>query len=628
MGDGIASLVNLQRSKLSRPDLFAALNDDVLGLVLAHMFRDPSLLAKAQLSVSRLFTTIMSQTTCAVRVHDFFVQCDQRAAGKIFTEFLRAIDDGRAAFVRQVDFNKVDTELLAALVVCMHRDYGLCVAVELVPGDDGAVQLPEPPVRPGAEQVFFGYSLRVPISDGVPQDVADTVWKRLLMLHIAGGGVSGPLRFKKLPAALRRLVISDCTIDKTSTESLLACLIHSQRVAELSLSSNKIDDGAVAALADALKVNAVVKKLDLSNNDISLAGASALAEALRVNAVLKNLNLRRNKIGDAGAAALADALKVNAVLTERNLACNSIEADGAAALADALKFNAVLTDLNSLYNRIGDAGAAAIAEALRVNAVMKNLILARNNIGDAGAAALADALKVNAVLTDLNLNLNDIDDEGAKALAEALKVNAALEYLYLQCNEIGAEAKAKLRAAAKPTLLLPALMAGLIDARLPAAVAVAQLAVEGKALLQPLVPLRAVRRERVNARRARIEASKCRLCLGHPRRLAPPRWPSPGFFPRHCQPARGGDPLTRAVPAKGVGLYLIKCDRFARLQIAGPARSESRATARACSQRRRPPPCSRLATASYTSRRTTSAPPRGASSGPSSRRLSSRTRSP
>ena len=141
---------------------------------------------------------------------------------------------------------------------------------------------------------------------------------------------------------------------------------------------------------------------------------------------LLELDLSYNKIRDGGVTALAEALKGNTTLQVLNLDNNKISAVGATALAHALKGNATLQILYLYNNQISDEGVTALAHALRGNTTLQKLYLYDNQISDEGATALAHALQGNTTMQKLYLGNNEISDEGVTALGSLLHGNPML----------------------------------------------------------------------------------------------------------------------------------------------------------------------------------------------------------
>src|SRR5262249_2045543 len=101
-------------------------------------------------------------------------------------------------------------------------------------------------------------------------------------------------------------------------------------LAELDLSSCRLGDAAVAALA-AWPELAGLRRLDLSYCKISDAGAAALVRSPHLRGLIE-LDLSNNSIAAAGAKAIAQSENLSS-LRQLKLRSNSIGSEGAAALA-------------------------------------------------------------------------------------------------------------------------------------------------------------------------------------------------------------------------------------------------------------------------------------------------------
>ena len=213
--------------------------------------------------------------------------------------------------------------------------------------------------------------------------------------------------------------------------------IIQNKLAELNLYKNNIDDKQTALLANAMHNNHSLTSLSLLDNQVGSAGASALAKTIQHNHSLTELDLSENKVGDAGASALAKAIQHNHSLTYLGLGWNKVGDAGASALAKAIQHNHSLTELDLSENKISDAGASALANAIYNNHSLTYLGLGWNKVGDAGASALAKAIHNNYSLTYLDLGWNKVGDAGASALANAIHNNQSLTSLSLWDNQVG-----------------------------------------------------------------------------------------------------------------------------------------------------------------------------------------------
>ena len=149
---------------------------------------------------------------------------------------------------------------------------------------------------------------------------------------------------------------------------------------------DRVPEGIIAYIADALKCNQSLKKLDLSCCKIfNVSGdgpiIKLLGDVLRTSC-LEELDLSHNSIEFINA--IAEALKNNTFLKILNLSCNNIKVGGAQALGEALKTNNILHELKLSYNRIGDTGFGVLMYAptqnKSSNLKVLNLLGHRNRI--------------------------------------------------------------------------------------------------------------------------------------------------------------------------------------------------------------------------------------------------------
>ena len=239
-----------------------------------------------------------------------------------------------------------------------------------------------------------------------------------------------------------KLDLRDTHCDITTVAELIK---RSDRITELILIRDGIDDLGLIALSDALKVNESLKFLNLERNKFGDSGVIALSEALKVNKSLYHLRLEFNGFGVPGAIALSDALKVNEFLkflTLKNFGSNDDMDDKLKALSEGLKVNKSLIYLDLCNCKMSISGATALSDALKVNDTLFYLVLEFCHLGSSGVKALSEGLKDNKKLGYLNLKDNKIilendkfDWNGAIALSDALKINTSLVCLDLRNND-------------------------------------------------------------------------------------------------------------------------------------------------------------------------------------------------
>ena len=147
----------------------------------------------------------------------------------------------------------------------------------------------------------------------------------------------------------------------------------------LNASVNNIDDGGLAALANAVGNSIALKNLSLVNNQlISPAGWQAFFHALQTcHLVIEELDLSCSNIDDAGISSLVIALSNASSLSSLHLATNrSITSVGWMELSTLLQYPG--SNLKILFipdNGINEEVAVSFANALSNNTSLKTLAL-------------------------------------------------------------------------------------------------------------------------------------------------------------------------------------------------------------------------------------------------------------
>ena len=207
----------------------------------------------------------------------------------------------------------------------------------------------------------------------------------------------------------------------------------------LDLSQNRMQDGAVEALANALAENGTLERLTLSECVVTVEDWLAFSQALsslNIDSALKYLDLSYNDFDDRAITALANALARNETLEELNVSCSiHVTPFGWATFAALLRTNSVITTLRLPFNNVAkDHLVVAFADALGENPTSSLKVLdfyeapREVEITSAGWRAISNLLcdtssiegtKIsNHSLCDLGLH---VDDDDVKALLELNK---------------------------------------------------------------------------------------------------------------------------------------------------------------------------------------------------------------
>ncbi|CAF1115149.1 unnamed protein product [Adineta steineri] len=220
----------------------------------------------------------------------------------------------------------------------------------------------------------------------------------------------------------------DSTTKSTNVQRLPHTLIHDNNDDEWDLHEQSLVDTDVITIVDVLENSTSCVTLDLRRNNITEAGVAHLAKLLSKNQKLEELLLNFNKIDDHGLGRLCD------VLTDKNSSLellyingNNITNTGAEKLAEMLKKNKTLTDLSVGHNNISDMGVKDLCNTLcGENKTLKNLYLNSNRITDDSVDSIVQMLGVNKALERLELGDNQLlfDRDGKiRKAAEQRRLN-------------------------------------------------------------------------------------------------------------------------------------------------------------------------------------------------------------
>ena len=166
---------------------------------------------------------------------------------------------------------------------------------------------------------------------------------------------------------------------------------------KLSLVSNKLDAGSIAAVAKQITIKPLVwpllNYLDLSYNVIDISSMQILTNGIANCHSIKTLILAGCSLQANTVHVLNVHLTTNSHVKEINLAFNSLGAMGAMSIATVIELNSCITSINLRRNGIGYQGGIAISEALRSNYMMKQLCLVDNAVGEEAMAQISGRLR-------------------------------------------------------------------------------------------------------------------------------------------------------------------------------------------------------------------------------------------
>ena len=241
-----------------------------------------------------------------------------------------------------------------------------------------------------------------------------------------------------LMTELTQLNLGGHKISPTCATTLVASLLHIDRLTDINLCRCGLDD---SVLAPSFSRMTNLTCLNLSENSIN-----ALTPWFEHITKLTNLDISFNFISDTGVLAFGQSLVLMTNLTYLNLSYSLVHftyynnresgTQSLIALAQYLPYISKLTHFNLSGNNIGVQGAIALASCLPYMSELTTLDLLRNKIHAHGALKIVRNYTHMTKLAHLDLSYNNIGGQGVKALVPCLAHMTNLRYINLHPNNI------------------------------------------------------------------------------------------------------------------------------------------------------------------------------------------------
>ncbi|CAM5149452.1 unnamed protein product [Natator depressus] len=259
---------------------------------------------------------------------------------------------------------------------------------------------------------------------------------------------------------LQRLGLGLCCLTAACCGDLSYALVTSQTLAELNLRDNRLKDSGLQLLCEALKhPNCKLQKIKLRDCHLTAACCRDLSSVLSTSQTLSELNLKHNKLGDSGVQLLCEGLKhPHCKLQKLKLANCDLTAACCGDLSSVLSTRQTLTELDLRNNKLEDSGVRLLCVGLKhPNCKLQNLRLSRCDFTVACCGELFSALGTNQALRELDVCEKKMEDSGVKQLCEGLKhENCKLQKLCLSVNLVNENTTKELKVLQKikPDLLI------------------------------------------------------------------------------------------------------------------------------------------------------------------------------
>lgn len=228
---------------------------------------------------------------------------------------------------------------------------------------------------------------------------------------------------------VEKLDLSHNRIDIEMARALCA-MIHSTAIKKLYLRNCQLVSEAIVAIANALQRNSSVDVLSLSQNRIDMDAAAALCAMIRVT--IKKISLCGCEMRSEDVVAIANILRNNSRVEKLNLGMNRIDTKATEALSMMLGVNQKLHSFNFYGAGLNDCQVMVLARGLQNNTSLTRLNLARNKIGDDGVRTIVSALHRKEHLQSLNLDYNPFGTDGTGNLISHVASDMKIKSLFME----------------------------------------------------------------------------------------------------------------------------------------------------------------------------------------------------
>ena len=220
--------------------------------------------------------------------------------------------------------------------------------------------------------------------------------------------------------------LSDCVVED------IEVVLSFDKLEELHLGGNNLQDTGMINIAEALQSNYVLKVFDISNNCINSKAANSIATALANKMQLEKLLLNGNQLQAQDITEITNRLQSTAIKVF-NISHIMMNSTAANIIVNLLTKNTQLEELYLGGNILQNKGIFEILLGLENTSTLKVLDISNNNISRKAAGKIAHVLSKQAKLEKLILGGNNIQD-GLTKIVKGLNCYSTLKILDISNN--------------------------------------------------------------------------------------------------------------------------------------------------------------------------------------------------
>lgn len=239
----------------------------------------------------------------------------------------------------------------------------------------------------------------------------------------------------KVNNKLQQLGLSYNELDNDSVYYLSKIIKNNKSIVRLQIGKNRFADVAGCYIGLALTHNNTLQHLDVSRNLLRSIGVLPISMALKTNLSLQVLDLRYNSFDHDCTDSIASIIGENKTLYSIRLSGNIFSNESIYVFAEKLRYNAVLTSIELCEVGMTSSGFERICQCLYYNKTLKVLDVSKNEFRISSAfSAFSELLKNNSVIQSIGLDECFITDDFCEYISEGLAHNNTLKTLLLRRN--------------------------------------------------------------------------------------------------------------------------------------------------------------------------------------------------
>ena len=264
---------------------------------------------------------------------------------------------------------------------------------------------------------------------------AKSIFVNVMKLNLSGnkicnGAVNALVNALAQNSKLKELSLCDASIQSEEINKIFSKL-RFPHLTRLFISHNGITDEAAEDIAGFLSKSNGLEELDVSHNNLKSIGIIKICRSNLTKLTL--FKLSHNNITDEASTDIASFLSQNSELQVLDMSCNDLET-GCRTIFTKLRSMMVLSVLKLTNCHLIKETADKLANVLLYRTLLQELDISCNNLSTSAAISIFKGMRNISHLTAINISHNMITDEAAEDIATVISCNHKLQSLDLSYN--------------------------------------------------------------------------------------------------------------------------------------------------------------------------------------------------